>query len=330
MKFKIEPWSLIRLYKNRNRISFPVFQRELVWTPKQNTDLIDSIFKGIDIPKLYLHKTEVGWDCIDGHQRINTVVGFFEGGFEYEGSTFKELSDEEKRTFEDYELTMAIAISFTDEEIRLLFTRLNLGTPLNAGEKLNAIKSNMGDFVRKMVQHPFIKNVSIPKRRFAKEQVCAQICNNSSVINRTGEFRSSKYEDLESLYRMYNDFDFKSEEAKLILSVLDALWNIFSYRASEIMNRASAVSIYLLVEEMIITDELKDKEKIVKKFYINFLTKLREEVRKGIDAKNRFLISYQNRIIQAADSKSSITERSIKLSEAFNYYLKTGEIIGYK
>jgi hypothetical protein len=330
MKFEIVPWSLLHLYKNRSQISFPIFQRELIWPEGKKRTLIDSVFKGIDIPKLYLHKTKEGWDCIDGHQRINAIVGFFDGEFEYEGSTFDDLNDEQKRIFEDYKLTIAIAISFTDEEIRMLFTRLNLGIPLNAGEKLNAIRSNMGEFVRKMAQHPFIVRVSLPERRYAKEQVCAQICNNSLVINRTGEFRSSKYEDLESLYRMYSDFDLDSKEFKFILSVLDTLWKIFADQASEITNRASVVSIYLLVEKMIIDDEISGKEEIVKKFYIDFLTQLREEVRKGLDAENRFLISYQSRIMQAADSKSSVIERDIKLNEAFNYYVKTGSIIGYK
>ena len=66
----------------------------------------------------------------------------------------------------------------------------------------------MGEFVKVMVKRPFIERINIPSRRFAKEQVCAQICNNSSFINKTNEFRNSRIcQDLEVLYRVNKDFD---------------------------------------------------------------------------------------------------------------------------
>lgn len=317
------------MYERRNQINFPVFQRGIVWSEQKMALLIDSILRGIDIPKLYLQKTEGGWDCIDGHQRIRAIVGFFDEEFTYEGRTFGRLTDAQKETIEDYKLTITEVEEIDDEEVRLLFTRLQLGIPLNSGERLNAIKSNMGEFVKIMVRKPFFVNVSIPQRRFAKEQVCAQICNNSIVINKAADFQGSKYEDLEILYRAYKDFKLDSEEAKWILSLLDKLHEIFSHEAARIRNRASIVSIYLLVEELVSKGHLEGKEKILKTFYLNFLEALQKEVRLGIDAENRFLINYQSRIIQAADSKASIKERHEKLKEALDFYLKNGKIIGY-
>lgn len=330
MKFSVKELKLLDLYKKRNLINFPVFQRGSIWFEEKKKLLIDSIFKGIDIPKLYLQKTKGGWDCIDGHQRINTVVGFFDGEFEYNGNVFEDLTDKEKEVFENYKLTISEITEITEDEIRTLFIRLNLGIPINSGEKLNAIKSNLGEFVKKMAEHPFMKTVSIPSRRFAKEQVCAQICNNSMAINKTGEFRNSKYEDLENLYRNYKDFDLNSKEAKEILSILDKLIEIFSDKASEIRNRASIVSVYLLVEEMIVRGEIKGKEKTLEKFYLDFIRDLKKEVKLGIDATNRFLISYESKVIQAADSKGSIRDRHDKLKEAFDYYLEHKKIIGYE
>jgi hypothetical protein len=299
----------------------------LIWDEGKKRLLVDSIFRGIDIPKLYLQKTgEEEWDCIDGHQRIQAIVGFFDGEFEYEQQIFEELTTERKTIFEDYKLTITEVEEITEEEVRLLFTRLQLGVPLNAGEKLNAIRSNLGEFVKLMKAHPFLQNVSIPTRRFAKEQVCAQICNNSRFINRTGEFRNSKYEDLENLYRAYVDFDLESDSAKNIMHVLDMLHNILVEYGREITNRASVVSIYLLVEELIINNQLDEKQDAIRNFYAMFLHDVREEVRLGLDATSRFLLSYQSRVIQAADSKSSITDRHNKLKLAFEHYLETGEI----
>src|SRR3989338_7024184 len=112
------------------------------------------------------------------------------------------------------------------------------------------------------------------------------------------------------------------------MNVLDKLHSIFSDDATEIRNRASAVSIYLLVEDMIVKGTLdKEKEKKLRKFYIQFLKSLKREVSLGIDATNRFLVNYQNRIIQAADSKVAIQERHEKLNQALDYFLKNDKII---
>lgn len=294
--------------------------------------LIDSILIGIDIPKIYLHRvgTANQWDCIDGHQRIDAIIGFFDGEFTYYGKKFDELSQNQKNTIEKYKLTIVevTEVDVDEEEVRLLFRRLQLGIPLNSGEKLNAIKSNMGDFVKIMAESAFIKKINIPERRFAKEQVCAQICNNSIAINKTGQFRNSKYEDLENLYRIFKDFDLNSEPAKHILSILEKTNEIFLENARKIRNRASAVSIFLLVEEMVLGSEIQGKERIMKRFYVDFLDEIQREVRKGINFSNRFLIKYQSRIIQGADTKGSITERHRNLKEAFEYYSRNKMIIG--
>lgn len=332
MKFTVKEWSLIELYMKRNQIKFPVYQRQEVWSEGKNKLLIDSIFRGIDIPKLYLQYSSDNegneeWDCIDGHQRIKAIVGYFDGDFEYEGDTFDALSDTQKRVFEDYKLTITEVTEISDEEVRLLFQRLQLGVPLNSGEKLNAIMSNMREFVNIMVKYPFIERLNITARRFAKEQICAQICNNSEFISKINDFRNSKYEDLEILYRVNKDFDLESDAAKNILQVLKILDEIFGVRAAEITNRASAVSIYFLVEEMFMEKTLHGKEDLIRDFYLDFLRQLRNEVRAGIDAKNRFLLFYQSRIIQAADTKAALIERHDRLKQAFKYYSSTRKIL---
>lgn len=316
----------------RNQIKFPVYQRQEVWSEGKNKLLIDSIFRGIDIPKLYLqyrvdNKGNEEWDCIDGHQRIKAIVGYFDGDFEYGGDTFGKLSNSQKRVFEDYKLTIAEVTEISDEEVRLLFHRLQLGIPLNSGEKLNAIMSNMREFVNIMADCPFIKRLNITTKRFAKEQVCAQICNNSEFITKINDFRNSKYEDLEVLYRVNKDFDLKSDFAKNILQVLNILDEIFGERATEITNRASALSIYFLVEEMFMQKTLHGKEDLIRDFYLEFLRQLRDEVSAGIDAKNRFLLLYQSRVIQAADTKAALTERHDRLKQAFEYYSSSREIL---
>ncbi len=105
MDFRILKWTTLELYENRYLINFPTYQRGLVWTEEQRRLLIDSVFTGIDIPKLYLQKVPEGWDCIDGQQRIRAIVGFYDGEIEYRTKTFQEL-DNLKSKFENYVLTI--------------------------------------------------------------------------------------------------------------------------------------------------------------------------------------------------------------------------------
>lgn len=334
MEFEVRQWELRVVYNNLKRIDFPEYQRAVIWSEKKMSTLIDSILKGIDIPKIYLHKTENGtengWDCVDGQQRLVSIKLFRDGLLkDLEGRYWADLSKEEKKDFEKSELTIVEIEEdgLSEDDVRLLFRRLQLGKPLNVGEILNAIKSNMREFVDELAEHPFIKNIGITNWRFAKNQVCAQICNNSLYFRETEEFGNSKLKELESFYRIHHALNLDSKKTNNIRIVFDKLHELFGADAKELRNRASVVTLYLLVENMMFSGELTGKEEQLRDFYLKFNRELRKEVRAGFDATNRFLINYQNYVIQSADSKKAITARHSSIRKAFDYYLKTDEII---
>src|SRR5712692_2163824 len=57
------------------------YQREKIWSTRDQQLLLDSILKDIDIPKLYLARVEgnkqFDYECIDGKQRMLTLLSFF-------------------------------------------------------------------------------------------------------------------------------------------------------------------------------------------------------------------------------------------------------------
>src|SRR2546425_1935363 len=57
------------------------YQREKVWSKKNQEELLDSILRDIDIPKLYLAEVtdnkQFDYECIDGKQRMLTLLSFF-------------------------------------------------------------------------------------------------------------------------------------------------------------------------------------------------------------------------------------------------------------
>ena len=163
-----------RMYPN------PEYQRGEVWTPGQQKKLIDSIFRGYQLPIFYLHnKRETFSDggimdrleIIDGQQRVNALHRFVKGDFRlYEvddndakfptflldtedypcpwgGKDFHRLSDGLRTKLLNAELSIALITEATDNEIRDLFVRLQSGFPLNAQEKRDSLPGQFTEFI---------------------------------------------------------------------------------------------------------------------------------------------------------------------------------------
>lgn len=69
---------LINLYKNKELIIQPEYQRLYRWNLKQKTALIESILLGIPIPPIFVAEDSEGiWELVDGLQRVSSFISFF-------------------------------------------------------------------------------------------------------------------------------------------------------------------------------------------------------------------------------------------------------------
>lgn len=69
---------LINLYKNKELIIRPEYQRLFRWSSKQKTALIESILLSIPIPPIFVAEDKNGvWELVDGLQRVATFLSFF-------------------------------------------------------------------------------------------------------------------------------------------------------------------------------------------------------------------------------------------------------------
>ena len=164
----------------------PEYQRGEVWTPDQQKKLIDSIFRGYQLPIIYLHdirrevfgKVQERLEVIDGQQRINALHRYFKGEFAlYEvndtrarfpaflhdiqkhpcpwgGKEFHSLPAEWKKTLLEKELPIAFIRDADENEVRDLFVRLQAGFPLNAQEKRDSLPGEFTDFILKLGGKP--------------------------------------------------------------------------------------------------------------------------------------------------------------------------------
>ena len=129
----------------------PPFQRNLVWSSKQKSELIESIIMGIPLPAFYVKENPEGvYVVVDGKQRLSTLFDFIDGKFKLEGlsilkdhvkSYFSDLSPIEQNKNEDYTLTINVIKAPTSDRVTFdLFDRVNRGgTNLNNQEMRNAL-----------------------------------------------------------------------------------------------------------------------------------------------------------------------------------------------
>jgi uncharacterized protein with ParB-like and HNH nuclease domain len=69
---------LINLYKNKELIIRPEYQRLFRWSQTQKTALIESILLSIPIPPIFVAEDKNGvWELVDGLQRVSTFISFF-------------------------------------------------------------------------------------------------------------------------------------------------------------------------------------------------------------------------------------------------------------
>ena len=340
MKIEKEKKPLDKLYTRRNRYDLqPDFQRSKVWSPDKESKLLDTIFKGWDIPKVYLNVIdEENFEVIDGQQRLTAIFKFYDDKLSLPsdinnigGLTYQQLDDRIKDKFDDYEIDLVLIHDATEEEIRDLFLRLQLGVPTNTAEKLNAISGKMTQFVKKISNHNFFKNKIILKNnRLAHFAVAAQF-----TLLLSDGIRSIKFKDLSDFFNNNKSFDENTKTGKQIKKLLNELDKIFIKQSNVLRNRALIVSFFLLLNTLQENGLKMDDgvRSILRKFYEDFYAKLQSEVEKGANATDAELIIFQSKVSQDADSRESIQIRNNILSRSlvlydgsFRNYLDTSEI----
>lgn len=332
------------------------YQREKIWTTKQQQLLLDSILRDIDIPKIYIVKVEKNkqfdYECIDGKQRMTALLRFFKPEpseeyplkvrhyeKEYTYNEFKRMHPTDAKKIEDYELSFTVYEPLDDEYVREIFRRLQLGIRLNSGELLKTRTGTIRDFVYKEIGNngPFFRITNLSEKRFSRPFTLSQICVNSfEKAKPNGEFARARLQDIEEFFEENHDLDKDDENLVRIRKVLKEMDKFFKEKASIISSRAVAVTAYLFVEELFV----KKKMNLISnfsKFYFDLLneikhnTELLSNYEKPINS--TIMEEFQKYVLQASVEGYSIQRRHDFLKKAFDYYLnsKTKEkIIGSK
>lgn len=362
-----ELWSVTDLANRFTTINFPEYQREPnVWSLDAKQRLIDSMLRQFDIASIYLYKDEDdSIDCIDGRQRINAIMSFLNknpkdlehNGFQFrvlneiyadEDHTYAALDkmpllDIEERAregdnaakgltaaFANYRLTIVLLSgSRRPAEFNLQFTRLNLGTIINSGEKLHAMVGELRDICfNEIGQHPFFAKTRIPTRRYAKEQVAAQLLFQLLSLDSTGDYTRTRHFDLQKAFKEYAKLTFAQKdvvsEARIVLDLLESAFA----ELGTLRNRAITVSTVLLAMELGISDETGAQQ--LATFIGGFVCRLQWQVKKGLDVDEeyRHLVDFQRHLTQASVEKPAVKERGQMLRKEFERWRDSGDYSG--
>jgi len=152
-------------YCKSEQLIIPDVQRQFRWELSKRKYLMDSVLRGLDIPKLYFTEKDSEPDeVVDGHQRLISIFKFYENEFPLGNITiddygnlsnfyFKDLPKTLVTKFLETKLDITYLVNYTKPEMEELFLRLQQGVPLNPAEKRRGLLS-----LTLMVEH--IKNIT--------------------------------------------------------------------------------------------------------------------------------------------------------------------------
>lgn len=178
---------IINMYRDKEIIISPEYQRAFRWDEQRQSDFIESILLGIPFPSIFVATNADGkWELIDGLQRVSTVLAFFnelkdEKGVPYpknglklvEGSLIKGLKDVTIDSLPlEYKLQIKrtpcrVEIILKESEFKMryeLFKRLNTGGEgLSRQEIRNCIfrglDSRYSDFVTELSHNEIYREI---------------------------------------------------------------------------------------------------------------------------------------------------------------------------
>jgi 5-methylcytosine-specific restriction endonuclease McrA len=152
----------------------PEWQRGYIWNQKDEQLLIDSILKGLPIPKFYLteeYDAKKGVSihyAVDGQQRLKAINRFLTNKFLIEINSekylFKDLDSETQKKITTYKLNGHYMTDYKQADINFLFQRLN-----STGVKLTNMERWNNEYfeanILKMVKEIYEKICDFPYKR---------------------------------------------------------------------------------------------------------------------------------------------------------------------
>lgn len=220
--------------KNKYNFDLNIQRHAGAWKKGEKSLLIDSVLRDYPLYPALLnrHPNCKVLDVVDFKQRFLTFFSYKENGFaldkklppvvidgtehEIAGKKFKDLDTELQDKFNNRNVELIILEDATDEEICDIFSRINMGRPLNNSQKRNAISEPVfRNAIYELSQHPVISKL-LTKAQIVKgfDRDILILALMLIATNEENDFTSFRSNDIN---------DFVIEYSDLALSYIDTL-----------------------------------------------------------------------------------------------------------
>lgn len=245
-------WSAKQIAKMANNGTFTfdnIIQRSYVWEQSRKSELIHSMIEGYPIPPFYAKKVDGKvYDFLDGKQRMDAIKGYINDEYQLkdvpnvevvndtgetevisiDGLKFSQLPEELQDAIKDYSLTIYYFENITDEQVRILFKKLNNGKPLSTKDRNIANCVDIKTLIE-IGKHDVFRHILTEKSLTARKHL--------PMIMKIWEMLNKDIDDISFASKDFNEtmktIEIEEEERNEIVSVLDFFKNAYVYLANE-------------------------------------------------------------------------------------------------
>ena len=260
------------------------------WSKEDKQCLIDTILRSEPMPIFFINSdsTENIYYIVDGQQRLNAIKEFYDNkmklnkkfsGKENHGRTFngeEPIFDDQRTAFLNYNLNFHILEDYNDERIRMIFSRLQRGKPLQIGERLNAKPGEIVNRMREIASHPFIKkSTGIYKGRYGVYPDAARI-----LFYEKHGAKQCGSKELFDFFDINQDMSKNDKNYKNVITILNFLSLCFppdpgGYKYLE--KHAWVLAVYSMIRELKRNYSLNSLEENIRKYIESFHSKVYSE-----------------------------------------------------
>ncbi|MBR4401572.1 MAG: DUF262 domain-containing protein [Synergistes sp.] len=227
------------------------YQRRSVWGEKDKIRLIETVLLKLIIPVLFFWKAETDPDTgasithiVDGQQRIKAICSYVNNEFKlkpqfllseeiktkYANKLFRDLSDDDKRDFWNYQL-MVIDIdpSATREDIITMFNRLNLTDyNLNDQEKRNSKSGEFASLARELSEMDIWDQYHLFTVPDVKRMKDVEFCASLILLYKKGIIDQTNQTALNEAYEDYQiGYKDAENDKEAIIEAINSLSHFF-------------------------------------------------------------------------------------------------------
>lgn len=261
-----------------------------------------------------------------------------------EGKRYQEIRDladncDFAKTFIDNFLEYNVSVVMLSEseegnEFNLQFTRLNLGTIINSGERLNAMVGELRNVCFDDIgSHDFLQKVNMSNRRFAREQTAAQIIAQTFALEggeSSGDWVYARTRNLD-IQKLFKEHNVLSDADKKAVDRVRGLFDLLSSMDLDfqiLRGRAMIVSVFVLAYQL--GEKLCNTSRLFAEFVNDLLVCLHWQLAKGHDFDRCYqhFIDFQRHLTQASVEKSAVEARAHALLSWFQFWLNKQALLG--